>query len=63
MELQEHLEDLRAANIEPIAISYDSIDILKRFAQKEKIEFALLSDPEAEVIQKYKLKNPKPPRP
>lgn len=63
MELQDHLEELRDANIEPIGVSYDSIDVLKRFTQKEKIEYPLLSDPKAEVIRKYKLKNPNPPRP
>ena len=39
------------------AISYDSVDILKTFAKKAKIEFALLSDPKSQTIEAYGLRN------
>lgn len=39
------------------AISYDSIAILKAFAEREHIGFPLLSDPESKVIRAYGILN------
>lgn len=40
-----------------VGISYDSVDVLKEFAEKKKIAFPLLSDPESKTIIAYSLKN------
>ena len=38
-------------------ISYDSVDILKFFADRRKIEFPLLSDPDSKIIRMYQVLN------
>ena len=38
-------------------ISYDSLDILKYFAGRRKIEFPLLSDPDSKIIRMYQVLN------
>ncbi|MBZ5644938.1 MAG: redoxin domain-containing protein [Acidobacteriia bacterium] len=38
-------------------ISYDSVDILKYFAGRRKIEFPLLSDPDSKIIRMYQVLN------
>lgn len=40
-----------------MAISYDSVAILKFFSDRQKIEFPLLADPDSQVIRKYKVLN------
>lgn len=40
-----------------MGISYDSVDILKYFADRRKIEFPLLSDPESKIIRMYQVLN------
>ena len=40
-----------------VGISYDSVDILQKFATKQKIRFPLLSDPEHQTIADYGLTN------
>ena len=42
-----------------VAISYDSVDVLKTFANKRKITFPLLSDKDSIVINAYKIRNEK----
>src|ERR1700680_2287861 len=39
------------------AISYDSVDILKSFADRKKIEFPMLADPESQTIRAYEVLN------
>jgi hypothetical protein len=39
------------------AISYDSVEILKYFADRRKIEFPLLADPDSKAIQAYQVLN------
>src|ERR1700680_840895 len=39
------------------AISYDSVDILKSFADRKKIEFPMLADPESKTIRAYDVLN------
>ena len=43
------------------ALSYDSPEILQRFAVKRNIAFTFLSDPKSEVIDLYKLRDPQYP--
>jgi peroxiredoxin len=38
-------------------VSYDSVDILKFFADRRKIEFPLLSDPDSKIIRLYQVLN------
>ena len=40
-----------------VGVSYDSVEVLKGFADKQKITFPLLSDPESKTIIAYALKN------
>jgi peroxiredoxin len=40
------------------ALSYDSPETLKTFADKRQISFTFLSDPKSEVIDLYKLRDP-----
>jgi len=40
-----------------IAISYDSVEVLAKFADKRKITFPLLSDPGSKTISAYGLLN------
>ncbi len=40
------------------AISYDSEEILRYFADRRKIEFPLLADPDSKIIRAYQVLNP-----
>jgi peroxiredoxin Q/BCP len=55
--LQKELKSLTDAGVVVVAISYDSADVLKAFAEKQKIEFALLSDPDHKAIDAFGLRN------
>ena len=55
--MQKDLEKLDGAGVKVVGISYDSVEVLKGFADKRKIEFPLLSDPESRTILAYSLKN------
>ena len=55
--MQGDLDKITAAGVKVVGISYDSVDVLKTFADKEKISFPLLSDPESETIVSYAIKN------
>ena len=57
MKLQSELETIQKAEISLVAISYDSVETLRRFAAKKKIRFPLLSDKESRVIQDYGILN------
>ena len=43
------------------ALSYDSPETLRAFADKREISFTFLSDPKSEVIDLYKLRDPQYP--
>jgi peroxiredoxin len=51
------LQQIEAAGVRVVGISYDSVEVLKGFADKQKITFPLLSDPESKTIIAYSLKN------
>jgi peroxiredoxin len=42
-------------------LSYDSPDILEAFTVKRHLSFTLLSDPQSEIIDRYKLRDPQYP--
>jgi peroxiredoxin len=55
--LQKDSKTLEAAGVKVVGISYDSVDVLKTFADKQKISFPLLSDAQSKTIIAYALKN------
>lgn len=55
--MQTGLKDIKEAGLQLVAISYDSADVLGRFATKRGIEFPLLSDPGSVTIKAWKLLN------
>jgi len=55
--LQRDLKKIEDSGIKVVGISYDSVEVLKAFADKQKITFPLLSDPESVTIVAYALKN------
>lgn len=57
VQLQENLNDIKAAKIDVVAVSYDSVKVLKQFSEKRKVAFPLLSDPESKTITGYGVLN------
>jgi peroxiredoxin len=55
--LQKEMKSLTDAGVTVVAISYDAVDVLAKFAKNQKIEFALLSDPDHKAIEAYGLFN------
>ena len=56
-QLQKDDEALKAAGINQVAISYDSIEVLKRFADKNKISYPMLSDSGSTLIDAFGIRN------
>ncbi len=57
MELQRRAKDLSDQGIGLAVITYDSPEVLKRFADERGITFPLLSDPGSAIIRSYGLLN------
>ena len=57
VQLQADLKKIEAAGIQVVGISYDSPAVLKRFSDRAKITFPLLSDPESQTIDAYHIRN------
>ena len=57
MQLQNAKQRLEAQGLKLAAISYDSPAILKEFAERQKIEFPLLADPNSEIIRTFNVLN------
>lgn len=57
MELQSNLQKLRAQGLGVAAISYDSVAVLKSFAERRGIAFPLLSDPQSKIIRDFGILN------
>jgi peroxiredoxin Q/BCP len=55
--LQRDLKSIEAAGVQVVGISYDSPEILKRFSNRSRIAFPLLSDPESKTIDAYHIRN------
>ena len=55
--MQRDLKKIEDAGVKVVGVSYDSVEVLKAFADKQKITFPLLSDPESKTIIAYALKN------
>jgi len=52
-DFRDNLESLQAAGISVIGISPDSPDQLKKFAERDRLTFPLLSDPGHAVLEEY----------
>jgi peroxiredoxin len=55
VQLQARQKELADAGIQVVGISYDPVDVLKEFADKRKVKFPLLSDPDSKTIKAYGL--------
>ncbi|HEV2521551.1 MAG TPA: redoxin domain-containing protein [Candidatus Acidoferrales bacterium] len=57
MQLQAAKARFEKQGIKLAGVSYDSVEILKYFSDRRKIEFSLLSDPDSKVIRMYQVLN------
>ena len=57
VQLQSGIKQIKEAGLQIVAISNDSVEELKKFAAKNKIEYPLLSDPDSKVIKSFGLLN------
>jgi peroxiredoxin len=57
VQLQQDQKVLADAGVQVVAISYDPVDALAKFAEKEKITYPLLSDPGSKTIAAYLVAN------
>jgi peroxiredoxin Q/BCP len=57
VQLQSDLKTLADAGIRVVAISYDSVEVLAKFAAERMITFPLLSDSESQVIESFGILN------
>lgn len=55
--MQADLKKIEAAGVTVVGVSYDSVDVLKTFAENKKVTFPLLSDPDSKTIAAYALRN------
>ncbi len=55
--MQQGHEKLKDAGITVIAVSYDPVEVLAKFAEKQKVTFPLLSDPDGITIAAFGLTN------
>jgi peroxiredoxin len=57
VQLQADLEKIKASGIQVVGISYDSVVVLKKVSEGNKITFPLLSDPGSKTIDAYHIRN------
>ena len=57
VQLQSDLNEIQATGGQLVTISYDSPEILKRFAAKKSIAYRLLSDTGSKTIDAYGIRN------
>jgi peroxiredoxin Q/BCP len=55
--LQRDLKSIEDAGVQLVGISYDEPAVLKRFSDRMKVTFPLLSDPGSETIDAYHIRN------
>jgi len=61
VELERQLESMGRRGLGVAALSYDSVPILKEFAERRHISYPLLSDPDSAAIRAFGLLNPEYP--
>jgi hypothetical protein len=57
VELEQNLERIKKQGLGLAAISYDSVEVLKNFADRRHITFPLLSDPDSKIIRAFGILN------
>ena len=57
MQLQDAKQRFEKQGIKLAAISYDSSAILRDFAQRHKVEYPLLADPDSQIIRSFNVLN------
>ena len=57
MELQDNLKQFKKNAIQPCAISYDPVNVLKSFAEKHRVTYPLLADTDSAVIRQFDIFN------
>ncbi|HTC62050.1 MAG TPA: redoxin domain-containing protein [Candidatus Saccharimonadales bacterium] len=57
IQLQAARQRFEEQGIKLAGVSYDSVEILKFFSDRRKIEFPLLSDPDSKIIRMYQVLN------
>ena len=62
VELEQSYPQIKKQGLGLIAVSYDSVAVLDTFANRSKITFPLLSDPDSAVIRKYGILNEAVPK-
>ena len=55
--LQKSKQDLSKANVQVVAVSYDKVDVLAKFAKRAKVDFPLLSDSDSKTIEAFGVRN------
>jgi len=61
VQLQTSLKEIEATGGQLVALSYDSTNILKRFATKSAITYPLLSDAGSKTIDAFGIRNKEAP--
>jgi hypothetical protein len=57
VELEQNLDRIRKQGLGLAAVSYDSVEVLKNFADRRHITFPLLSDPQSKIIRAFGILN------
>ena len=57
MELAKHADRLRARGYGICSISYDTVDVLREFANRRGITYPMLSDPDSAIFRAFGLIN------
>jgi peroxiredoxin len=58
VQIQQNLDEIESSGGQIVAISYDSPQKIKLFANRRNITFPLLSDPGSKVIDAYDMRSP-----
>jgi hypothetical protein len=57
VELEHSYASLKEQGLGLVAVSYDSVEVLKSFADRKQITFPMLSDPGSKIIKSYGILN------
>ncbi len=61
VQLQKNIQKLEKANIQVIAVSYDPVESLAKFAKRGEITYPLLADTQSKVIKAFQIYNAEAP--